>query len=249
MYFGLCFNDIAGQKIPETDPEIFKSTVRTLAGHINSKTNTLRTMDIQTLRNATAATEDDRIAALSEIVRATPALMRILRAINDLCLPDAWLVSGGVYQTVWNALTGRPPDFGIKDYDVIYFDGSDLSYEAEDRIIRNMNAALPDLADKLEVRNQARVHLWYEKRFGRPYFPLSCAIESLTTYAAKTHAVAVRLTEGDTIDVRAPFGLSPIFAMRLVPNLATDNRPTYDEKAKRMTALWPELQVVEWGKA
>lgn len=203
-------------------------------------------MDLRKLGNPTAATEDDRIAALQDIVRATPVLIRTLVAMNDLGLPDAWLVSGGIYQTVWNALTGRPSGFGIKDYDVIYFDGADLSYEAEDRVIRNMNAALPDLADKLEVRNQARVHLWYEQRFGRPYFPLSCAMESLTTYAAKTHAVAVRLGEGTTLDVRAPFGLSSIFAMRLVPNPLTDNRPTYDEKAKRMTALWPELEVVEW---
>lgn len=204
-------------------------------------------MDLHKLGNPTAATEDQRIAALQEIVLGTPVLMRILQTLKDLGLPDAWLVSGGVYQTVWNALTGRPSDFGIKDYDVIYFDGTDLTYEAEDRVIRDMNAALPDLADKLEVRNQARVHLWYEKRFGRPYFPLSCAINSLTTYAAKTHAVAVRLGIGDTLEVQAPFGLAPIFAMRLVPNLSTDNRPTYDEKARRMTALWPELTVVDWN--
>ncbi|WP_346900424.1 nucleotidyltransferase family protein [uncultured Roseibium sp.] len=203
-------------------------------------------MYLETLGNPSAATEDQRITALQRIVRATPALMRILRTVKDLGLPDAWLVSGGIYQTVWNVLTDRPPDFGIKDYDVIYFDGTDLSYEAEDRVIRDMNAALPDLADKLEVRNQARVHLWYEKRFGRPYFPLSCAMESLTTYAAKTHAVAVRLGDGGAIDVQAPFGLSPIFAMRLVPNPLTDNRPTYDEKAERMMALWPELTVVDW---
>lgn len=208
--------------------------------------HTLKTMDLQKLGSPTAATEDQRIAALQQIVRSTPVLMRILQTVKDLGLPDAWLVSGGVYQTVWNALTGRPSDFGIKDYDVIYFDGTNLSYEAEDRVIRDMNTALPDLADKLEVRNQARVHLWYEKRFGRPYFPLSCAMESLTTYAAKTHAVAVRLGDEGAIDVRAPFGLASIFAMRLIPNPATDNRPTYEEKAKRMTELWPELDVIEW---
>jgi hypothetical protein len=224
-------------------------SVFTRSRPVISAVDTHKIMDLQTLGNATAATEDQRIAALQKIARATPVLMRILQAVKDLGLPDGWLVSGGIYQTVWNVLTGRPTDFGIKDYDVIYFDGADLSYEAEDRVIRDMNAALPDLADKLEVRNQARVHLWYPKRFGRPYFPLSCAMESLTTYAAKTHAVAVRLGDGGAIDVRAPFGLVSIFAMRLVPNRSTDNRPTYDEKARRMTALWPELTVDDWDPA
>jgi hypothetical protein len=53
---------------------------------------------------------------------------------RHLCLPD-WLVfSGAVYQPVLNHLTGRPLDYGIKDYDLAYFDPSDLSYEAEDAV-------------------------------------------------------------------------------------------------------------------
>ena len=39
-----------------------------------------------------------------------------------LALPDAWIVSGCLVQTVWNVQTGRPVDYGIKDYDVFYFD-------------------------------------------------------------------------------------------------------------------------------
>ena len=35
-----------------------------------------------------------------------------------------------------NHLTDRPLDYGIKDYDLNYFDESDLSYEAEDAVIR-----------------------------------------------------------------------------------------------------------------
>lgn len=201
------------------------------------------------LRDPAKAGEDDRNAALEGIVHQSDVLPRILAAIRELELPDGWLVSGGLYQSVWNVLSGRPEGYGIKDYDVIYFDGQDLSYEAEDKVIKAMNAALPDLADKLEVRNQARVHLWYENRFGRPYAPLSCAMESLTTYAAKTHAVAVRLRQDGGLEIHAPFGLANIFAMRLVPNHVTDNRGTYTEKAERMQALWPALEIVPWEGA
>ncbi|POF34372.1 nucleotidyltransferase family protein [Roseibium marinum] len=193
-----------------------------------------------------ATREDERITRLEQILLTLPHVMEILTSIRDLALPDGWLVSGGIYQSVWNVLTGRPHLHGIKDFDVIYFDGSDVSWEAEDVVIRKVNAALPDLAPLLEVRNQARVHLWYEQRFGRPYRPLDCSMDALTTYAARTHAVAARLDRGRIV-LHAPFGLANLFAMRLVPNYGWKNRETYAAKADRMKALWPELDVVSWS--
>jgi hypothetical protein len=58
----------------------------------------------------------------------------LLERLPGFALTDAWLVSGSVFQTVWNVLTGRAPDYGIKDYDIFYFD-ADTSWEAEDAII------------------------------------------------------------------------------------------------------------------
>jgi hypothetical protein len=195
------------------------------------------------------ASEQERLDRLARILGNVPHVMTILATVRDLGLPDAWLVSGGIYQTVWNVMTGRPHFHGIKDFDVIYFDGTDLSYEAEDAVIRRVDAALPELAGLLEVRNQARVHLWYEQRFGRPYRPLDCAMDSLTTYAARTHAVAARLGADDRLVLNAPFGLANLFAMRLVPNYVQANEQTYAEKGARMKALWPELEVVDWTAA
>jgi hypothetical protein len=111
---------------------------------------------------------------LTEILCATPPLMRVLTVARHLCLPD-WLVfSGAVYQPVLNHLTGRQPDYGIKNYDLGYFDYSDLSYEAEDAVIRRVKTAFDEpLRSMVEVRNQARVHLWFEAKFGETYGPLS----------------------------------------------------------------------------
>jgi uncharacterized protein len=87
-------------------------------------------------------------------------------------LPD-WLVfSGAVYQPVLNHLAGRPLDYGIEDYDLAYFDASDLSYEAEDAVIRRVKAVFDEpLRSVVELRNQARVHLWFEAKFGELYTP------------------------------------------------------------------------------
>src|SRR5215472_7750406 len=97
-----------------------------------------------------------------------PVNVAIIDELAHLALPDAWLVSGCLVQSVWNALTGRAIDYGIADYDVFYFD-PDTSWEAEDAVIRAVAARLDTLPVKIEVRNQARVHLWYPAKHGLPY--------------------------------------------------------------------------------
>src|SRR5260370_13605622 len=131
------------------------------------------------------ASESQLRERLTEIVRATPPLMRVLTVARCLCLPD-WLVfSGAVYQPVLNHLTGRPLDFGIKDYDLAYFDASNLSYEAEDAVIRRVKAAFDEpQRSKVEVRNQARVHLWFEAKFVEAYGPRSCTAEALQPFTS-----------------------------------------------------------------
>src|SRR5580693_653431 len=139
------------------------------------------------------ASESELRERLAEILCATPPLMRVLSVARGLCLPD-WLVfSGAVYQPVLNQLTGHPLDYGIKDYDLGYFDASDLSYDAEDAVIRRVKTAFDEpLRSMVEVRNQARVHIWFEARFGEVYGPLSSTAEALEHFASATFAVGVR---------------------------------------------------------
>ena len=185
--------------------------------------------------------------ALESVVRASPRLMTVCRAIRGLALPDWWIVSGAVYGAVWNALTGRPDMHGVKDIDLIYFD-PDTSFEAEDAVIRRVAAAAPG-RPPVEARNQARVPLWYETRFGHPYPPIGSALDSVARFASRTHAVAIRLEPDDSLSVHAPFGLDDVFALRLTPNPVLPNRHTYEAKAARQMAVWPELAFAPWPDA
>ena len=189
------------------------------------------------------ASESELRERLTEIVRATPPLMQVLLVARHLRLPD-WLVfSGAVYQPVLNHLTGRPLDFGIKDYDLGYFDASDLSYEAEDEVIRQVRAAFDEpLRSMVEVRNQARVHLWFEAKFGEAYGPLSSTAEALERFASATFAVGVRLESDDRLHIEAPFGLADVFALRLRPN---PRRETvgFARTAADVRRRWPEVVV------
>ena len=178
-------------------------------------------------------------------VRASPSLMAVLQGMRGLALPDWRLVSGCVYQTVWNGLTGRDPDYGLKDYDAIYFD-PDTSYEAEDIHVRRAAAAFAPPMDALvEVRNQARVHLWFEGKFGEPYAPLLRTDQALERFVCPAFAAGIRLEADGGISVAAPFGLDDLFAMRLRPNPnRPSNVPGFQRVVASVRARWPEIDVV-----
>ncbi|ESZ66698.1 hypothetical protein X727_27065 [Mesorhizobium sp. L103C119B0] len=71
--------------------------------------------------------------AFLAMVLADALVSDALERARTLALPDWLVVSGALYNSVWNHLTGKPPGYGIKDVDLFYFDDSDLSYEAEER--------------------------------------------------------------------------------------------------------------------
>jgi hypothetical protein len=178
--------------------------------------------------------------ALREIVAQSPTLTDRLCRARDWDLPDWWIVSGAIYNTVWNHLTGRPDMNGVKDIDLFYFD-EDRSYEAEDRLIIEAAKRFPGVPP-VELRNQARVHLWYPDHFGQTYPRLATSQQAIDLFASRTHCIGARLT-ATGLDLYAPYD---IFSFRLTPNPRLDNRATHHAKADRQKALWPELTLVPW---
>ena len=184
-------------------------------------------------------------ARLEAILRASPRVMTVLQAARTLALPDALLFSGAVYQTVWNALTVREADHGIRDYDLGYFD-PDTSWDAEDAVIRRVALALPPPLDALtEVRNQARVHLWFADRFGadEAYAPLASTAEALERFVCPAFAVGVRLAPDGALEISAPFGLDDLFALRLRPNPSRAAPASFARVTASAVARWPEVVV------
>jgi hypothetical protein len=185
----------------------------------------------------------DHYERLTGILRATPQLMQVLRTVRTLGLPD-WLVfSGAIYQPVLNHLTGRGADHGIKDYDLANFDGYDLSYEAEDVVIRRVAEAFEEpLRSMVEVRNQARVHLWFEAKFGERYARLSCTADALERFTSARSRSACAWKPDNRLYIDAPFGLDDLFALRLRPN---PHRHSLHFLRSVSAALrrWPELVI------
>jgi uncharacterized protein len=160
-----------------------------------------------------------------------------------LALPDAWIVAGCLVQTVWNVLTSRPIDHGINDYDIFYFD-PDTSWQAEDAIISELQGRLEKPGIKIEVRNQARVHLWYPEKHGLPYLALQSSTQGIDRFLTQNTQVGIHRTR-DGHDVYAPNGLDDIADMIVRPNPGPNfSAANYEAKTRRWKTQWPEITVL-----
>ncbi|MDI3380978.1 nucleotidyltransferase family protein [Xenophilus aerolatus] len=177
-------------------------------------------------------------------VLANPANRAILERLPALGLPDAWLVAGCLFQTVWNLRTGRPAMDGIRDYDLFYFDAGDLSAEAEDAVARRVEAACADLPVTLEVKNQARVHTWYEAHFGAPYSPLQNSMDGIDRFLVEGTCVGLQ-ARADGLTLYAPDGLAGLMGGVLRPNRRSPDPRLYAAKAADYRRRWPWLTVLD----
>ena len=168
----------------------------------------------------------------------------ILAAWDTLDLPDGWLVAGCLFQTVWNLQIHRAPEDGIKDYDIFYFDAQDLSADAETRVQERVDRILGSLGIPIEVKNQARVHLWYEDHFGFPYPELASVKDGIDRFLIPSTCVGIRPIDS-TYEIYAPHGLSSLYAGVLAPNPLTCHLPLFRDKADSYMRRWDWLQVRE----
>ncbi|WP_240350391.1 nucleotidyltransferase family protein, partial [Pseudomonas viridiflava] len=72
----------------------------------------------------------DTILSAEELVRiamTNSANSEIMSRLPSLGLSQCMLTAGCLFQAVWNHQAQLPPDWGVKDYDVFYFD-TELSW-------------------------------------------------------------------------------------------------------------------------
>jgi hypothetical protein len=170
------------------------------------------------------------------LVRRNPAVAAILDDLSSLDAPDAWLTAGCLAQTVWNVRQGRPPQENIRDYDLFYFD-PDLSWEAEDAVIRRGAALFAGLP--VEIRNQARVHLWFGGKFGYDIPPLGSARAGIDRFLFRAICVGI----DGSAHIYAPFGFDDLLAGLLRPNPNNVRPVEMQAKARDYRARWPHLRI------
>lgn len=181
---------------------------------------------------------------LFEALRASDPLRETLDRLPELRMRDCHLGAGCVAQTVWNRRHGESLGSGITDYDLVYFD-PDLSEDAERATRDHVRTVLGHLGVALDVKNQARVHLWYRERFGYAVRPYASVHDAINTWPTTATAVAVGNDAG-RLGVYAPFGLDDLFAGVVRANRVQITREIFTSKVRRWTRHWPNLVVLPW---
>jgi len=165
----------------------------------------------------------------------------ILKRLPPLDLPQCYLTAGCLFQTAWNQISGQPPDWGVKDYDIFYFDPADLSWEAEDAVIRQTESLLTDLNVTIEVKNQARVHLWYQNRFNAAYPQLSSSRDGIDRYLVACTCIGIDVATGE---LYAPYGLDDVYDGLLRVNPLNSQPLLFQQKAEHYRKRWPWLRII-----
>jgi len=179
----------------------------------------------------------EEIAAFIERQRD---MLRLLRSVDELKLPDCWIGAGFVRNAVWDALHGRLPDCSmLNDVDVVFFDSVDSSAARDRAIEATLTARTPNIP--WDVKNQARMHV---RNDGPPYIDTADAIARWPETAT---AVAARLSQG-RVELVAPHGVADLIGLIVRPTPAFGSRR--HEVARRVAsknwrARWPKLTVFD----
>jgi hypothetical protein len=184
---------------------------------------------------------------LEAIVRSTDWLMRALVAAREVAAPD-WLIGAGAVRTaVWDRLHGYEKPTGPADVDLAFFDPRDLSPERDTAVEEQLRSALPDV--EWDAKNQARVHIWYARRFGYAVPPLTSSADGVATWPETATAVGLSLTSDDLLLIEAPFGLDDLLGMVHRRNPRRVSVAEYQRRleSKRIAQRWPLATVVAQG--
>ncbi|HVJ41499.1 MAG TPA: nucleotidyltransferase family protein [Dongiaceae bacterium] len=174
---------------------------------------------------------------------ANPVNRRILERLPMLDLPQVCLVAGCVWQPYLNLRSGRGVADQINDYDVFYFDSTDLGFEAEDKAIRRASLLFQDIDAVIELRNQARIHLWYPDRFGVPCPPMTSAIEAVSRFPVLGTCLGLSQShDGSTVAI-APYGWEDLMQGILRPNPRCVDPGAFARKAASYQNRWPWLRI------
>ena len=183
---------------------------------------------------------------LSTALNANPVLTSVLESWDDIALPSCWVVAGAVVQSYWNAVHEFPPLHGISDIDLIYFDPEDLSDASEARHATRVAGLFDSSTIRFDVKNEARVHLWYEAKFGYSIEPYSTSTNAIDTFPTTAGCIGIR-PEGDALEAYASFGFSDLLNLIVRPNKRQITRQIYAAKTARWRELWPLIDIVDWA--
>ena len=186
-----------------------------------------------------------QITLLTDILSQNRPIYDVIKKMACFGLRDYYVGAGCITQTIWNYQCGNELTHGISDIDIVYYDSDDLSYEAEDTVIKQIKRALEPCAFELDIKNQARVHIWYKEIWGQDITPYVSVENAINTWPTSSTAIGVRF-ENNQLKIYAPFGLNDLFGMTVRPNKTQITQEVYLQKVNKWQDKWPLLTIIPW---
>jgi hypothetical protein len=113
------------------------------------------------------------------------------------------------------------------------------------REIQECARAFTAIPATVEVRNQARVHLWYPAKFGVPCDRFHTCEDGIDSFAVLTCSIRTRRV-GTELRTYAPHGFGDLLDLVVRPNPTRPLRTIYEAKTRRWSEVWPSLRVIAW---
>ncbi|MFC5405841.1 nucleotidyltransferase family protein [Cohnella soli] len=175
---------------------------------------------------------------LIQILSGHRFLLRDLKAVQRLQLPEWCIAAGYVRNFVWDFLHAKIDETPLNDVDVLYYDLNDLSETTE----KDYEKLLKQEIDKYNwsVKNQARMH---DKNNEAQYRSVE---EAMRRWPETATSIGVSLEETtDQLRIIAPQGLDDLF------NLVIRKSPLFKDqdyfqrrvREKEWLSKWPLLKM------
>jgi uncharacterized protein len=167
-------------------------------------------------------------------------MMKILKTVKTLDLPDWWICAGFVRSKIWDILHGFESRTPLPDIDVIYFNTKNTDEMIEKRMEEKLKFLISDIP--WSVKNQARMHV---KNNMSPY---SSSLDGISKFPETVTALGVKLDGKNNVILKAPWGVQDVLNLEVKPTPyfyeTKERREIYKTRVtnKNWKAVWPKLK-------
>ena len=194
---------------------------------------------------------NEQLLVLESILNKSKKIKEILRVLEQYSkenqdFKNYYLAAGCVNQTIFNYYHNYDLDYGIGDYDIVYYD-EDTSYEKEDIIIKDLKERLKYLDLKLDIKKEKRGHIWYNEKYKTNRKEDESVGDGISKWGTTITCLGVRM-ENNKLIVCAPYGLNDLFNLILRPVKIDFTKEDYEKKVTKWTSKWKLLKVIKYDE-
>ncbi len=194
---------------------------------------------------------NEQLLVLESILNKSKKIKEILRVLEQYSkenqdFKNYYLAAGCINQTIFNYYHNYDLDYGIGDYDIVYYD-EDTSYEKEDIIIKDLKERLKHLDLKFDIKNEKRVHIWYNEKYKTNRKEYESVEDAISKWGTTITCLGVRM-ENNKLIVCAPYGLNDLFNLILRPVKIDFTKEDYEKKVTKWTSKWELLKVIKYDE-